>query len=533
MPYSARQVTKDFAGVTVLQDVSFACQEGQIHGLIGENGAGKSTLMKIMAGLYQPSAGQLLWGDDEVSFPTVHHATAKGVYLVPQEPSLLPDLTIAENLTIGRFSKHKISALGLDWQGIKAAARESLEKLGFTIDVTLPAGGLSIAAQQLVECARALMFDSKFILFDEPTSPLDAAEADMLSGKMRELRDSGHGIVLISHRLSEMFALCDDITVLRDGRTVGDRLRPPFRHDEVVKAMIGRELQEVDAALKRRRNTPDETLLRVTSLASPPAVRDVNFEVRAGEVVGFAGLIGSGRTESAESVVGLRPKTDGVIALTGAARMHKSAADAFDRGLVYVPEDRAKHGAFLDLSVRDNITVGVLHRLTSATHAWMISRRGEQQAARDGMSRTDVRCPSPETRLRSLSGGNQQKSLIARALLMKPRVLLLDEPTRGIDVGAKAVIHQITRDLAESGLGVVFISSELEELTQVSDRIVVFYEGRTVGVVERDGSHEWPLEQLGHLVIAGASPVQTQSESYPAPHPSQSVSEVDPCSGVQ
>jgi rhamnose transport system ATP-binding protein len=526
MVYSTRQVTKDFAGVTVLQDVSFACHEGQIHGLIGENGAGKSTLVKIMAGLLHPSSGQLLWDKEEVSFPTVHHATAKGVYLVPQEPSLLPDLTIAENLTIGRFPKHNIGALGLDWRGIKEAARESLEKLGFTIDVTLPAGGLSIAAQQLVECARALMFDSKYILFDEPTSPLDAAEVDMLSGKLRELRDSGHGIVLISHRLSEMFALCDDITVLRDGRTVGDSLRPPFRQDKIVKAMIGRELQAADTALKPGRDTAGETLLRVTSLASPPVVRDVNFEVRAGEVVGFAGLIGSGRTESAESVVGLRPKTDGVINMTGVAHSGTSASDAFRRGLVYVPEDRAKHGAFLDLSVKDNITVGVLHRLTSAKHAWMIPRLGERQAAKEGMSRTDVRCPSQESRLRSLSGGNQQKSLIARALLMKPRVLVLDEPTRGIDVGAKAMIHKITRDLANSGLGVVFISSELEELTHVSDRIVVFYEGRTVGVVERDSSNEWPLEQLGHLVIGGEG--HTESKSYSAARPPDSVSEGAP-----
>lgn len=499
MPYAARGITKSFAGVTVLRDVDFNITEGQIQGLIGENGAGKSTLLKVMAGLHAPSAGSLLWDGDEVTLNSIQDASKRGVYLVPQEPSLLPYLSIAENLSLGQLPSGRGPLPRVDWKTMERHARESLERLGFSVDVRLLAGGLSIAAQQLVECARALAFDCRYILFDEPTSPLDAAEVDMLAGRLGDLRDKGHGIVLISHRLSEMFDLSDTITVLRDGKVVGEPMERPYSRESLVQAMIGRELTE-DGALARPTTAGTSLALQVTGIVSPPEVHDVSFDVKVGEIVGLAGLIGSGRTETAECVVGLRRKDAGQVTHRDKP-LSKSTADAYRDGVVYVSEDRAKNGSFLELSVASNLTAGILDRLSGRRRMWIMSRQGERAAAVKGAARTDVRAASTEMHLKSLSGGNQQKCLIARALLTEPDVLILDEPTRGVDIGAKRAIHDIIRGLADDGLGVVVISSELEELTAVADRIVVLYEGRTVQSFSRKDDGGWDHVEIGRAVV--------------------------------
>lgn len=500
MPYSAKQITKNFPGVCVVDKVDFEVSEGKIQGLIGENGAGKSTLLKMMAGVYRPDGGQLLWEGEPISLNSIHDAISRGVYLVPQEPSLLPDLSVAENICLGNLSFAYDRFRRIDWKAVERRAQDSLERLGFSVDVRLPARALSIASQQLVECARALAFDCRYIFFDEPTSPLSTTEVDMLADRLRELRNNGHGIVFISHRLSEITALCDSITVLRDAKRVGDSVQPPYSSKQLVKSMIGRELESEPATLPGASVGDAPVVLRVSGLASPPEVQNVDLEVRPGEIVGLAGLVGSGRTETAECIAGLRDRHAGEVSYHDRP-LSSSTADVYRDGVVYVSEDRAKSGSFLKLSVASNITAGIIDRLGWRGRNGIISRKREQQAVREGVEKMDVRMASALALLESLSGGNQQKCLIARALLTEPEVLILDEPTRGVDVGAKQAIQEIVRELAAQGLAVIIISSELEEVTHLSDRIVVLYEGRTVASVARERDGSWDNEQLGHAVV--------------------------------
>lgn len=500
MPYSARKITKTFAGVCVVDSVSFDVSEGKIQGLIGENGAGKSTLLKVMAGVHHPDGGQLLLDGEPTSFTSIHDAISRGVYLVPQEPSLLPELSVAENISLGDLSFAHSRFRRIDWRLVERRAQESLEKLGFTIDVRLPAGVLSIASQQLVECARALAFGCRFIFFDEPTSPLSPTEVDMLADRLRELRDNGHGIVLISHRLSELTALSDSITVLRDAKRVGSDVSAPYSHATLVKDMIGRELESEPVRLGSAAVNDKAPVLRVSGLASPPEVQHVDLEVRPGEIVGLAGLIGSGRTEAAECIVGLRDRHAGEVSFHGRP-LSNSTSDVYRGGIVYVSEDRAKNGSFLKLSIASNVTAGVIDRLGWRGRNEIISRKRERRAVRESVKKMDVRAVSISALLGSLSGGNQQKCLIARALLIEPEVLLLDEPTRGVDVGAKQAIQDIIQTLAAQGLAVIVISSELEEVTRLSDRIVVFYEGRTMVSIGRDEDGLWDNDRLGRVIL--------------------------------
>ena len=500
MPFSARAITKSFAGTCVVDRVSFDVREGKIQGLIGENGAGKSTLLKVMAGLVRPDGGELVLDDKPISFGSIQEAIAHGVYLVPQEPSLLPDLSIAENISLGSLSGGGNRLGRIDWKEVESRARASLEQLGFTVDVRLPARVLSIASQQLVECARAIALGCRFIFFDEPTSPLSTTEVDILADRMRALRDKGHGIVLISHRLSELTSLSDSITVLRDARRIGTDHMPPFSNAKLVKDMIGRELASATAYVAKDRSGTSNVILKVSGLASPPEVRDVNFEVSSGEIVGLAGLVGSGRTEASECIVGLRPRRGGEIIYQGRP-LSRSTTDVYRDGLVYVSEDRARNGSFLRLPISSNITAGIVDRLGWRDRNAVISRQRERRAVRDGIRSVDVRAHSTSAPLGSLSGGNQQKCLIARALLIEPKVLLLDEPTRGVDIGAKQAIHSIIQKLAREGLAVIVISSELEEVTFLADRIVVFYEGRTVNSIAREHDGSWDRALLGRTVL--------------------------------
>jgi len=522
MPYVTQGITKKFDSVTVLRDIDFTLKEGSVHGLIGENGAGKSTLLKIMAGLHTADKGTLTLDGTTVSHLSVHAATERGVYLVPQEPSLLPYLTIAENIAMGRLVRKRGPLPHLAWKQMEEEARASLEQLGFSVDVTLLAGSLSIAAQQLVECARAMAFNSKYIFFDEPTAPLSSAEVDVLAGRIQDLRDSGHGIVLISHRLSEVMELCDEISVFRDGQLVRDNLTPPYSEPELVHAMIGRNLAPVERGRLThnvdgdKNNGTGEMLLEVKNLSAMPTLREASFVVRSGEVVGFAGLVGSGRTEAAECVVGLRSKGSGADVLFKGKQMAKSTtADIYRDGITYVSEDRAKHGAFLELAVSCNVTAGILDSLERPSKWGALSRRRERAATIQGLERGGVRGPSTSAPLRSLSGGNQQKCLIGRALLTEPKVCIVDEPTRGVDVGAKMRIHQLIRTLADDGMGVIMISSELEEVLSLSDRVIVFYQGEVVASVERDASGNFPGNKIGQLLVTGKE-VSDETSVMPA-----------------
>ncbi len=500
MPYCASEITKNFSGVCVVDKVDITVSEGKIHGLIGENGAGKSTLLKVMAGVHRPDGGQLLMDGEQIHLGSIHDAISRGVYLVPQEPSLLPELSVAENISLGNLSLARHRSRRIDWKAVERRARDSLERLGFTVDVRLPAGVLSIASQQLVECARALAFGCRYIFFDEPTSPLSTTEVDILADRLRELRDDGHGIVLISHRLSELTTLSDSITVLRDARRVGNDAERPYSARTLVKDMIGRELEHRPTVSPGARVTGAAAILEVRGLASPPDVRNVDLEVRPGEVVGLAGLVGSGRTEAAECIVGLRERRAGQVLFQGRS-LSRSTASVYRDGIVYVSEDRAKSGSFLKLSIASNITAGIVDRLGWRGRNGIISPKREQRVVRGAVKDMDVRLASTSALLGSLSGGNQQKCLIARALLIEPKVLLLDEPTRGVDVGAKQAIQEIVRELAARGLAVVVISSELEEVTRLSDRIVVFYEGCSVASIARNEDGSWDNGELGRAIL--------------------------------
>jgi len=514
VPYSAELITKTFAGVCVVDRVSFDIREGMIRGLIGENGAGKSTLLKVMAGVHRPDGGRLLLDGEPISFGSIQDAITHGVYLVPQEPSLLPDLSIAENISLGSLSLARTRFGRIDWRQVERRARDSLEQLGFTVDVRLPASALSIASQQLVECARALAFGCRFIFFDEPTSPLSTTEVDMLAERLRALRDKGHGIVLISHRLSELTSLSDSITVLRDAKRVGADISPPYSNARLVKDMIGRELANDAPVVPFGRAGGSDVVLQVSKLASPPEVQDVSFDVRVGEVVGLAGLVGSGRTEASECIVGLRTRRAGDILYQGRP-LSRSTTDIYRDGIVYVSEDRARNGSFLRLAISSNITAGIIDRLGWRGRNGIISRAREQRAVRDSVKNVDVRAMSTSALLGSLSGGNQQKCLIARALLIEPKVLLLDEPTRGVDIGAKQAIHAIIQRLAGEGLAVIVISSELEEVTHLADRIVVFYEGATVASITRERDGSWDRATLGRAVLGELAAVQNDRNPEP------------------
>ena len=490
---------KSFSGATVLDDVSVCFAPGEVHTLLGENGAGKSTLFKVLSGLYPADAGWIELGGARLSDLTPRSALEHGIYLVPQEPTLMAHLSAAENLYTGVLPRRRVRSL-VDWGRIRRDAARSLERVGLDVEPETPARDLSIAQQQLLECARALVHECRVILFDEPTSPLTAHETDILFGLMRNLAAGGLSLGFISHRLDEVLEISDRVTVLRDGRLVGAFEREALRRDDLVLAMVGREVG-VRSRLQRSSGTVGGEVLRVDGLAHPPLFSDISFGLRAHEVVGMAGLVGSGRTEIAETLFGLRPATAGTVRLAGRLLAHRSPRACIDAGLVYLPEDRGRHGIFADVDLSRNVTAGVLPRLPA--RLGLLRRREEDRRAADAVARTSVKSASLLAAISTLSGGNQQRAMFARWLLAEPKVAILDEPTRGVDIGAKSDIYDIIADLSASGMACLIISSELEELALVCDRVLVVYEGHIVGEVE--GGDITPA-RLGELVVGAGAP---------------------------
>jgi ABC-type sugar transport system ATPase subunit len=495
--YEAVGISKSFSGVPVLDRVDVGFRSGEIHSLLGENGAGKSTLLKVMAGVYSADAGEIVLDGVPQRHLNPREAQRQGIYLVPQEPRLMPDLSVAENLYVGALPRGRFG-VNVSWRSMLGRARGVFASVGLNLDPRMPAGRLSVAQQQLVECARALAHDCRVIFFDEPTSPLTAHEAERLFQLMNGLRDRGLALGFISHRLDEVEEISDRVTVLRDGKVAAEAARGEITRQQMVNAMVGRVL-----ALTARADhgtVPGDVVLDVRGLAVPPAVNGVSLRVRAGEVVGLAGLVGSGRTELAEAVFGLRVARSGRVALTGRDITGRSPRACIDAGLIYLPEDRGRNGVFADVDLSRNVTAATIGRLPRLLGTFVRPKQ-EQLRAQQAAERMSVKAASMGLPIKALSGGNQQRALFARWVLANPTVAIFDEPTRGVDVGAKEGIYEIIEALTAQGLAALVISSQLEELVRLCDRVYAVYEGRVVGEVSGD---DITVGSLGELVVGAA-----------------------------
>jgi len=465
-------IVKAFPGVKALDGVSFEVIPGEVHALMGENGAGKSTLMKVLGGIYQPNEGTIYIEEQETVMHSPLHAKSKGVVFIHQELSLADELTVAENIFLGELPRKSFGRV--DWDALYKETDAILGKLNVSFNGKTRVGDLSIANQQMVEIARALTVDAKAVIFDEPTASLTDAEKVVLFDVIEDLQEQGVGIIYISHRMEEIFKISDRISVLRDGQYSGTLLTKDTNEDEVTKLMIGRSLD-----LTRNVQAPElgEVALEVRGLSCGNLYKDVSFKVHRGEVVGFYGLVGAGRTEIAETIFGLRDADAGSIMLGDQEVKITSPVDAIRHGISLVPEDRKGQGLVLGMNCRDNMTLPQVDDLTAGP---FVSDGAEIAIYDQYRDRLDIRSPSWRQTVGNLSGGNQQKIVIGKWLSMKPNVLIVDEPTRGIDVGSKSEIHNLIRELAKQGYAVIVISSEMPEVLHVSDRIVAMYHGQVM-----------------------------------------------------
>jgi rhamnose transport system ATP-binding protein len=480
---SARGISKHFASIEVLRDVDLDLQRGEIHALLGENGAGKSTFAKILAGVHRPSRGTILLNGEPVDILNPIVAQKLGITLIHQEPISFPDLSVAENLVLGRGDGGWFSRV--PWSEMTRNARALMDLLGVRIDVTKPMRGLSIADQQMVEIARALASDSRLIIMDEPTAPLTPKEVETLFAIARRLRDEGRTIIFISHRLEEVRALCDRVTIFRDGNKIATDTIGNLTDADIIRLMIGRPLKEFR---HKTRAQIGDVALKVEGLALPGVFHDISFEVRKGEIVGLGGLVGAGRTDVARAIFGVTPAASGTVTIAGKSVTITEPAQAIELGLAFVPEDRAAAGIFRTLSVEENISAAIPGQIAPGG---FIRRAVEKTLAQDSVRKLSIKLASLRQPIGELSGGNQQKAILARWLLTDPSVLILDEPTRGIDIGVKAEFYDMIGDLAASGRAILLISSELPELLALCDRILVMSEGRlTADIPRADATQE-------------------------------------------
>ncbi|WP_054957654.1 sugar ABC transporter ATP-binding protein [Paenibacillus dakarensis] len=478
MNIEMKNIHKAFGTNRVLTGVDFDLREGEVHALMGENGAGKSTLMNILTGLHSRDEGTILIDGQETYFDNPKEAEEKGIAFIHQELNIWPEMTVLDNLFIGKEMTSKFGLLNM--KQMKELAKEQFRRLSVTIPLMQEAGECSVGQQQMIEIAKALMTHAKVIIMDEPTSALTEREIEKLFEVIQALRKEGVSIVYISHRMEEIFAICDRITVMRDGRTVDTKAIPDTHFNEVVKKMVGRELTE---RYPERHPSPGEVVLEVKNISSKGRFEDVSFSVRAGEIVSFSGLMGAGRTEIMRAIFGLDKLDSGEIWVRGKKITIKKPVDAVKHGIGFITEDRKDEGLVLDFSVRENMA---LPNLFSFSSKGFISEKKEKEFVDTLTKRLMIKTHSSETAARNLSGGNQQKVVIAKWIGIGPSVLILDEPTRGVDVGAKREIYQLMNELTDRGVAIIMVSSELPEVLGMSDRILVVHEGKITGEVDRE-----------------------------------------------
>ena len=493
-----KKITKSFPGVKALTDVDFQLKAGEVHALLGENGAGKSTLIKVLGGIYIAEKGEIFIDGQPVIIQNVADARANGISIIHQELVLVPHMTVYENIFLGRELK---GPFGIDSKKMRNESQKMLDQFNLGIDAGELVGNLSIAQQQMVEIVKAISFNCKILVMDEPTSSISDREVEALFDIMRGLAKQGVGIVYISHKMSELDEVCDRVTVLRDGYYVGTCVVKETPRDELIHMMVGRELSSYYV---RDHVDNADVVLRCEHIddgkSSKKRVKDVSFEVKQGEIVGFAGLVGAGRSETMQCIFGLTPGSTGDIYLDGQKLEIKNAVDAMNEGIAMVPENRKVEGLYHVQSVKFNSTIEVLKEFISHLH---VDSKKEDAITQEFVDKMKTKTPSLEQIVTNLSGGNQQKVMIGRWLATKPRILILDEPTRGVDVGAKAEIYDIMNELTKQGVSIIMISSELPEIINMSDRVYVMYDGRITGCINWQDLSQEAIMKLATEETAG------------------------------
>ncbi|OUO47072.1 D-xylose ABC transporter ATP-binding protein [Olsenella sp. An285] len=475
-------IYKSFPGVKALDDMQIELERGEIHAVCGENGAGKSTLMKVITGVYKADSGNMYLNGEKITVNEPNDAYSKGIAIIFQETSLFKDLTVLENMFMGHEPVKKIGPISnIDYAAEEAKATEIFNFLGISgISFDDKIDNLGVAAKQMVEIAKALTYDAEVLIFDEPTAALTEKEVRSLFETIQRLKERGVSMLYISHRMEEIFEITDRVTVIRDGSFIKTAKTSEVTEQQLIAWMVGREM--VGELYCKADVEIGEPVLEVKGLTKPGLLENIDFTLRRGEILGFAGLAGAGRTESAECICGLMKRYTADIKLFGKPFKAKNYRHAIDNGLVYLSEDRKKYGLVVPMSVKENLTMSILYQISKGT---FIDFKTENQIVEKYMKDLSVKAPDKDFVVENLSGGNQQKVLLAKALCAKPKILILDEPTRGVDVGAKAEIYKIIKQLSEQGISIIMISSEMPELLGMSDRVVVIKEGRKVGEVER------------------------------------------------
>ena len=508
-------VSKQFGATLALDDVSLELRHGEIHALLGENGAGKSTLIKIMTGVQRQDSGEILIAGTPVRVTSSQDAQRLGVAAIYQEPMIFPDLSVAENIFIGHRDRGKI----VDRRRMERETREVLARLDVRLDVGEPARGLTLAEQQTVEIAKAISLDVRVLIMDEPTASLSAHEVQRLFRIVHTLRQQGVAILFISHRMEEVFEIADRITILRDGRWISTTPRAELTPATAISRMVGREVREL---FRRERRQPGPLRLSVRGLHREGAFQDVSFDLRAGEVLGFAGLVGARRTDVGLALFGIAPADGGEITLDGTPVTVTSPRDAMALGIAYSTEDRRQLGLVMPLSIAANVSLPSLPRFLSP--AGMVRRAEERATAEAFRQRLSIRAASVDTPAASLSGGNQQKVVISKWLETNPKVMILDEPTRGIDVGAKVEVHQLIDDLAARGMAIILISSDLPEVLAMSDRILVMREGRQMAIFDH---HEASQERVLSAAMGQSGEIDPAGEGIDRAAAAEAIAAID------
>ncbi len=473
----ADNITKEFPGVIALQDVSISVQAGSVLGLLGENGAGKSTLLNVLSGIYQPTRGTLKLEGEEIVLHGPLDAQKKGITIVHQELKLLPNLTVAENIFVGRLPKTKIGAV--DYRKLKRISKELIDRFGFELNPDDLLKDIPIASQQMVEIAKAISFDAKVILLDEPTSSLTAEETEKLFVIMETLKEKGVGLVFISHKLEEIFRFCDRVQVIRDGQDMGSRDVEGVTEDLLVQLMVGREIED---RFPKKTNTPGEVILRAKNLNRGKRVKNASFELRKGEVLGIAGLVGAGRSELVRLIFGADQLESGEIEIDGAKVHFRSTRDAIEKGIFLVPEDRKLQGLVVNMDVEKNVALASTNNNTKAL--WYVDAKAEKRLAEEAITKLSIKVTDMHQVVKTLSGGNQQKVVLGKCMVTNPRIMILDDPTRGIDVGTKHEIYELINKFTMEGMAVILISSELPEVIAMSDRVMVIESGEIKAILD-------------------------------------------------